>query len=66
MDPIVEAQIKAYPHTYVQERALTEEEQSKLKMEINNLIWMYSPEGLTLGDADKLALKILGQIMGGS
>jgi len=66
MDPIVEAQTKAYSHTYVQERALTEEEQSKVKMDINNLIWMYSPEGLTLGDADKLALKILMQIMKGA
>lgn len=36
-----------------------------LKLEINNLIWMYSPNDLTLEKAEKLSLKIGEMIMKG-
>lgn len=30
----------------------------ELKTEINNFVWMYAPEHLTLGQADDMAMKI--------
>lgn len=65
MDPIVEARKQAYM-TAPASRALTDAEQSVLKREINNLIWMYSPAELTLEAADKLACDILAKIVEGT
>ena len=36
-----------------------------LKLEINRLIWQYSPEQTTLGAADEMACKILNSILAG-
>lgn len=33
----------------------------KVKREINNLIWMYAPGGVTLEEAEKIACKMLAE-----
>jgi hypothetical protein len=38
---------------------------TELKLEINRLIWQYSPEETTIGAADELACKILVSILKG-
>lgn len=40
-------------------------EVSKLKVEINTLIWMYAPEDLTLKKADEMACLIFDMIQSG-
>jgi hypothetical protein len=39
---------------------------SDIKKEINNLIWMYAPENLTLGEAETIAVKITDMIISGT
>ena len=46
-------------------RELDEDQQGSLKYKINNLIWVYGPSNLQLGDADILAGKIMQAIMEG-
>jgi hypothetical protein len=36
-----------------------------LKLAINNLIWMYGPDTLTLNKAEEIALKIYGMVLKG-
>jgi hypothetical protein len=45
--------------------SMDEREIESLKPEINNLIWMYAPDSLTLRQAEEMALAILDIIMTG-
>lgn len=36
---------------------------SDIKLELNNLIWMYGPPKMTLGEADKLACKLISEMV---
>lgn len=38
---------------------------SEFKVQVNNLIWMYAPESVTLGKADEIALQIVAMIRQG-
>ncbi len=37
--------------------------EDQLKVEINTFVWMHAPAAMPLGEADKLALNILGLIL---
>lgn len=45
---------------------MEDEKEIELKLKINNLIWMHSPDRTTLEDAEKISLKILELINRGS
>lgn len=41
---------------------MDEDKISGLKAAINNFLWVWLPEGITLGEADKVALDIYNRI----
>lgn len=43
----------------------SDDELSRLKMEINNLLWMHGPESLTLKQAEVLSCSILHIVLHG-
>ena len=47
------------------ERVISEADASALKLEVNNIIWMFAPTDMVLAHADALALAIYDMVKGG-